>query len=483
MAERQRLLAGIHHPNLHHQLSHPYGSKLSKQAVGHAKHPPHNRHASNAAKPPFPHQAPPSANAGTKASGKKPPGSANNTASGAGAGPASMPASAAVLAASRELAAVTFVDGLRPLICGPKVATKPTNSRAKSKAVSSLPPSASASASASASKATSKPSRPRLPPPSLGGDGSPPDLGAGNYGLFKKASKKTPKKLSSSIFQHHDKILEDPNEIEFPADIKIRRWPAKTTLIVCPRSLLGQWKHEIQTRAPSLTWAEWGNRPEHADADYAIGPNAKDVLLATYDMVRHYGEISKISWKRLILDEAQLTRRSSAQIAMDVFNLRSEYRFLMTGTPLVNCIGDLKGQLSILKIWPFTLESDGFWEQYVLRRGQSSERMLNGLPEVTMIRHSKGQNLNLVRLLLALCLSPYLLDAVSLDICRRFTWSRLATAATSSLGIQKMNPQEAIQFVAESGNGILVDSQRVFAVRGRDSRTSGCSRCGRCLSS
>lgn len=319
----------------------------------------------------------------------------------------------------------------------------------------------------------------------------------------------------STIFQHGDEILQDPDEIEFPADIKLRRWPAKTTLIVCPISLLGQWKHEIRTRAPSLTWVEWNaNVNDDYPSRHAIGEHAKDVVFTTYEMVRSDSELSKISWKRLILDESQLTRRSSTQVARDVFNLRSEYRFLLTGTPLVNSISDLKGQLSFLKIWPFTLDSDGFWETYVMRRFHSNDNLIDKLLQVTMIRHSKSQKLgislpertyetitvsltgsyracyyyvlascleelhtdnysetrlrSLLRLLLALCLSPYLLDCISLDVARRYTWARQAASTFSSVGIMKVSPQEAIQFVAESGGGLLVDSQRVFAVRGRD---------------
>lgn len=327
------------------------------------------------------------------------------------------------------------------------------------------------------------------------------------------------KEMSHSIgFQHGDEILEDADEVEFPGNVKVLRWPAKTTLIVCPKSLLGQWKLEITKRAPSLTLFEWPTSKSTCDLQHhAVGAAAKDVVLATYDMVRNDATLSKICWKRLILDEAQVTRRSAAQVAKDVFNLRSETRFLMTGTPFVTSVNDLKGQLTFLKVWPFTLEEDGFWETHILRQhhGGSGLNLLKALLKVTMIRHSKGQRLNvsltnrtyetikvdltysyracyyyvlasclddidsqspfhidtrrlrtLLKILLALCLSPYLLDAVTLDLSRRFTWSRRPAAELSNAvrSIRKVTPQEAIQFVAESGSGVLRDSQRVFAL-------------------
>lgn len=337
--------------------------------------------------------------------------------------------------------------------------------------------------------------------------------------------------LEPPALYHGDEVIGDPDEIEFPGAVKVRRWAPRTTLVVCPRALIAQWQQEVESRAPSLTVGLWRSSPRPKDTAteaLAIGPDAKDIVLATYDMVRRDGLLSKIFWKRLILDEAQVTRRSTAQIARDVFNLRSESRFLMTGTPFVNTINDLKGQLAFLRVWPFTLEEDGFWETYVAypHRLGVNVQLLKTLLEVTMIRHSKAQQLHLdlpprsyetirvnltgshracyyyvlascleelesqsrfrfpsgqfrfgmlmntrrlrtlLRLLLRLCLSPDLVDVVTLDIVRRFTWSRGVVRPSDMIRhvLAKVSPQDAIRFVAESSAGLVRDSNRAFAM-------------------
>lgn len=336
-----------------------------------------------------------------------------------------------------------------------------------------------------------------------------------------------------AMFQHDDELLDDDSEIEFPCSVRVKRWPASTTLVVCPDSLLGQWKQEVHNRAPSLSvviWKPTVSGSPGTSPSVAIGEHASDIVLATYDMVRYDTMLSRIVWRRLILDEAQVTRRSAALVAKDVFNLRCETRFLMTGTPLVTSINDLKGQFACLKIWPFSLEEDGFWEAYIsypFSLGCDVPQLHQMLAH-TMIRHSKAQNLQLtlpsrsyetirvdlaashracyyyvlgscldeieaqshpfidtrslrplLKLLVALCLSPELLDVVVLDMSRRFTWSRRRPTSNGSssngssqlhLSLDKVSPQDAIRFVAECSAGIVRDSNRAFA--GSSSRNS-----------
>lgn len=331
-----------------------------------------------------------------------------------------------------------------------------------------------------------------------------------------------------SPFCHEDFVIDDAEDCDFPKSVKIRRWLPKATLVICPKSLIGQWKQEARDKAPSLSVKQWGSsrRLQHkADETLAIGKNAKDIILATYEDIRTDQLLSKISWRRVILDEAQLTRRSSTLIANDVFNLRAGTRFLMTGTPIVHDIDDLKGELAMLKVWPFTLDVDGFWESHVVHpyvRRQNTAT-LSSLLRVTMIRHSKAQGLGIalpirqygtievdlvashrslysyvlgscldeleaqnprhrdtrrlrvfVNILIGICLSPGLLELVALDLARRFTWSRRSSPASFDaqgcpMDFRKVSPREAIRFVAECATRIVRDSNRKLAVTHDDS--------------
>lgn len=325
---------------------------------------------------------------------------------------------------------------------------------------------------------------------------------------------RSPSQLSD--FHHGDEIIDERETFDFPTNVRVRRWPAKTTLIVCPKALVSQWKQEVLKLAPRLSLEVWSpetRKNRGSSLSIAVGENAKDIVVASYDMIRNDSTLSKIWWRRLILDESQVARRSAAQVSNDILNLRCNTRFLMTGTPLVNSINDLKGQLAFLKVWPFCLEQDGFWNTFInypFRCGCPIP-ILKTLVHVTMIRHSRAQQLNiflppqsyetirvplrgsyracyyfilatsleeldaqarqcanprrmrtLLKLLLMFFISPYLLEIASLDEIRRSACagSGVNPAPLISQAIRKVSAQEAIQFMAESSSGPAPNSDR-----------------------
>ncbi|KAI0566448.1 Helicase [Gracilaria domingensis] len=336
--------------------------------------------------------------------------------------------------------------------------------------------------------------------------------------------------FSEHIFHHGDKVRTRFLERSFPQKVTVTRWTPQTTLVICPSSLLGQWRQEAVSKAPSLSIYVWGEEEEVDDDEedeeydrslFAIGESAVDIVLTTYATVRKDPLLSMITWRRVILDEAQLTRRSSTQIARDMFNLRSNTRFLMTGTPVVGSLDDFKGELATLKIWPFTLENDGFWEKHVLQpmREEVDTSLLSSLLDVTMIRHTKGQGLHLslperkyetievdlvgshrscycyilaialeeldsqlpgefdsrrlrllLRFLLWVSLSPSLVDVANLDIARRHIWARGERLIHGARGddedpeMRQLSGRKAIEFVASATSGIVRQTLRTFAM-------------------
>lgn len=315
-----------------------------------------------------------------------------------------------------------------------------------------------------------------------------------------------------------DEVLSLPNRA-FPKTVKVRRSLPRSTLVLCPKSLIAQWKQEAEMRAPSLSVVEWKLPTRESDGtpwSAAVGEQANDVVLATYEMLLKDPLLSKICWRRLVLDEAQVTRRSTSQVARDTFNLRAESRFLMTGTPIVSDIDDLRGELSFLRVWPFTLNLDGFWESQIrvpFMIGHSTA-LIDHLLSVTMTRHTKAQNLSLelpprtyetievelsgshraiycfvvgccfeeletwsphamwprylrtlLKLVMSTCVSPSLLSLTQLDLARRSVWSRsrILSSGASAWNMQelrKVTPTEAIQFLAETGRHIARGSNR-----------------------
>jgi SNF2 family DNA or RNA helicase len=123
-----------------------------------------------------------------------------------------------------------------------------------------------------------------------------------------------------------------------------------------------------------------------------------DVVITTYEWFRrHSAAYRRIHWHRVVLDECQQVKASSSDVAIDCANLDATYRWMVSGTPFVNSIADLHGELQFLRVWPFCLpdNEDGFWEKKIgipfRHRDKNSLVLLHALIQAVMIRHSKSQ--------------------------------------------------------------------------------------------
>ena len=121
----------------------------------------------------------------------------------------------------------------------------------------------------------------------------------------------------------------------------------RRTLIVVPLPLLSQWKREIKrtlghdvlvyhgVERKHLTKEELHDAPMVLTTYGGLKPKSKDNL---------YG----IKWDRVIYDEAHHMRNSSSKKHFYGKLLRSKYKWLLTGTPVQNKIGDLFSLFHIL---------------------------------------------------------------------------------------------------------------------------------------
>ncbi|KAJ4978224.1 hypothetical protein NE237_009004 [Protea cynaroides] len=129
-------------------------------------------------------------------------------------------------------------------------------------------------------------------------------------------------------------------------------------LIVCPMSLLGQWKAEIETHAKpgSLSlYVHYGHsRPKDAKL---LAEN--DVVLTTYGVLsseyiaENAGGLYSVRWFRVVLDEAHTIKSSRSQISIAASALTADRRWCLTGTPIQNSLEDIYSLLRFLKIEPW----------------------------------------------------------------------------------------------------------------------------------
>ncbi|KAL3913131.1 MAG: hypothetical protein SGARI_000809 [Bacillariaceae sp.] len=63
----------------------------------------------------------------------------------------------------------------------------------------------------------------------------------------------------------------------------------------------------------------------------------------------------KVAWHRLVVDECQYVKNDTTKIASAASAINAKHIWMLSGTPLTNKLDDLRGELSLLRVWPFTL--------------------------------------------------------------------------------------------------------------------------------
>jgi len=118
------------------------------------------------------------------------------------------------------------------------------------------------------------------------------------------------------------------------------------SLVVCPASLLENWRRESTRFAPQLrVFVHHGDRRLTSAADFS----AHDLVITSYGtLTRDWELFSSVSFTTVIGDEAQHIKNRRSQNAAALRSLRARSRFLLTGTPVENSLDDLRSLFEFL---------------------------------------------------------------------------------------------------------------------------------------
>lgn len=112
-------------------------------------------------------------------------------------------------------------------------------------------------------------------------------------------------------------------------------------LIVCPASLVYNWKHELELYAPELKSISVVGDAEDR-ADILSHADKYQVLITSYDLMKRDIELyENIRFRYCFLDEAQYIKNHLTQNAKAVKQLQAQTRFALTGTPIENRLSEL----------------------------------------------------------------------------------------------------------------------------------------------
>jgi len=113
--------------------------------------------------------------------------------------------------------------------------------------------------------------------------------------------------------------------------------PRDRTLIVVPKSIITQWVEEINRFAPKLRVAVFDGPDRKLDCD-------ADVTITPYTLVssrkNEATPLHRVFWDRVILDEAHEIRNKTSKTFKSVCNLKTDIKWLVTGTPVFNSMED-----------------------------------------------------------------------------------------------------------------------------------------------
>ncbi len=108
----------------------------------------------------------------------------------------------------------------------------------------------------------------------------------------------------------------------------------KGTLVVCPTSVLPNWKAELARFRPSLT--------VNAYHGPSRSLNDADVTLTTYALLRLDADaLTAKKWRVVVLDEAQAIKNPDSQATRAAYRLKADLKLAVTGTPLENRLEEL----------------------------------------------------------------------------------------------------------------------------------------------
>jgi SNF2 family DNA or RNA helicase len=123
----------------------------------------------------------------------------------------------------------------------------------------------------------------------------------------------------------------------------------KSTLLVCPTSVLGNWEREVKKFAPTLKVLQYHGDKRPKGKAFQEAVKKHDLVITSYALIhRDIKSLQGVSWQIIVLDEAQNVKNAEAKQSQAVRQLETTFRIALTGTPVENRLQELWSILDFL---------------------------------------------------------------------------------------------------------------------------------------
>ncbi|GAV73156.1 SNF2_N domain-containing protein/Helicase_C domain-containing protein/HAND domain-containing protein/SLIDE domain-containing protein [Cephalotus follicularis] len=122
-------------------------------------------------------------------------------------------------------------------------------------------------------------------------------------------------------------------------------------MVVAPKSTLGNWMNEIRRFCPVLRAVKFLGNPD--DRKYIreelLVAGKFDVCVTSFEMaIKEKTSLRRFSWRYIIIDEAHRIKNENSLLSKTMRLYSTNYRLLITGTPLQNNLHELWSLLNFL---------------------------------------------------------------------------------------------------------------------------------------
>lgn len=122
-------------------------------------------------------------------------------------------------------------------------------------------------------------------------------------------------------------------------------------MVVAPKSTLGNWMNEIKRFCPVIRAVKFLGNPEerrHIREDLLVAGKF-DVCVTSFEMaIKEKSALRRFSWRYIIIDEAHRIKNENSLLSKTMRLFSTNYRLLITGTPLQNNLHELWSLLNFL---------------------------------------------------------------------------------------------------------------------------------------